>query len=244
MKLYPAIDLLDGRVVRLHKGDFDAVTDYGGDPAAVAAAYLAQGAEYLHVVDLSGARDGERRQSAAVQSLSNTGLRLQVGGGIRTREEIAAILKAGAERVIIGSLAVREPDTVAAWISEFGPDRIVAAFDVRLEAGIIWPLVAGWTRKGDEPLAALMERYTSSGLRHALVTDVDRDGALQGPNTALYAELCELWPDIAWQASGGVSSLADLTALKAIGADGAIVGKALFENRFTLGEALACLQSG
>jgi phosphoribosylformimino-5-aminoimidazole carboxamide ribotide isomerase len=244
MKLYPAIDLLDGRVVRLHKGDFDAVTDYGGDPAAVAAAYLAQGAEYLHVVDLSGARDGERRQSAAVQSLSNTGLRLQVGGGIRTREEIAAILKAGAERVIIGSLAVREPDTVAAWISEFGPDRIVAAFDVRLEAGIIWPLVAGWTRKGDEPLAALMERYTSSGLRHALVTDVDRDGALQGPNTALYAELCELWPDIAWQASGGVSSLQDLRELKAIGADGAIVGKALFENRFTLGEALACLQSG
>lgn len=244
MKLYPAIDLLDGRVVRLHKGDFDAVTDYGGDPAAVAAAYLAQGAEYLHVVDLSGARDGERRQSAAVQSLSNTGLRLQVGGGIRTREEIAAILKAGAERVIIGSLAVREPDTVAAWISEFGPDRIVAAFDVRLEAGIIWPLVSGWTRKGDEPLAALLERYTSSGLRHALVTDVDRDGALQGPNTSLYAELCELWPDIAWQASGGVSSLDDLVALKDVDADGAIVGKALFENRFTLGEALACLQSG
>lgn len=243
MKLYPAIDLLDGRVVRLHKGDFDSVTDYGGDPAAVAAAYLAQGAEYLHVVDLSGARDGARRQSAAIQSLSNTGLRLQVGGGLRSREEIASILKAGAERVIVGSLAVQAPKTVTSWIAEFGPARIVAAFDVRIEAGIIWPLIAGWTRKGDEPLAALLERYSQSGLRHALVTDVDRDGALQGPNMELYTELCELWPDIAWQASGGVSSLEDLTALSAIGADGAIVGKALFENRFTLGEALACLQS-
>jgi len=243
VKLYPAIDLLDGRVVRLHKGDFDAVTDYGGDPAAVAAAYLSDGAQYLHVVDLSGARDGERRQSATIQSLSNTGLRLQVGGGIRTREEVAAILEAGAERVIVGSLAVREPDTVATWVSEFGPDRIVAAFDVRIEAGITWPLVAGWTQKGDEPLAALLERYAQSGLRHALVTDVDRDGALSGPNVGLYGELCELWPGIAWQASGGVSCIDDLTALQAIGADGAIVGKALFENRFTLGEALACLQN-
>lgn len=244
MKLYPAIDLLDGRVVRLHKGDFDAVTDYGSDPAAVAAAYLAQGAEYLHVVDLSGARDGARRQSETIQSLSNTGLRLQVGGGIRSREEIASILKAGAERVIVGSLAVQAPKTVSGWISEFGAERVVAAFDVRIEAGTIWPLVAGWTRKGDEPLAALLERYAQSGLRHALVTDVDRDGALQGPNTGLYRDLCELWPDIAWQASGGVASLSDLTALKAAGAAGAIVGKALFENRFTLGEALSCLRSG
>lgn len=244
MKLYPAIDLLDGRVVRLHKGDFDAVTDYGGDPAAVAAAYLSQGTEYLHVIDLSGARDGVRRQSDTIQSLSNTGLRLQVGGGIRSSEEVASILKAGAERVIIGSLAVQAPKTVSEWITEFGPDRIVAAFDVRIESGTIWPLIAGWTRKGDEPLAALLERYERSGLRQALVTDVDRDGALQGPNTGLYRDLCELWPDIAWQASGGVASLEDLTDLKAAGADGVIVGKALFENRFTLGEALSCLQSG
>lgn len=243
MQLYPAIDLLDGRVVRLLKGDFDAVTDYGGDPGAIAASYAAGGADWLHAVDLSGARDGASRQTGTVRSLANSGLKIQVGGGVRTRAEIDELFSAGARRVIVGSVAITDPATMSVWLQDYGPHRLVAAFDVKLEAGMIWPTISGWTRLGPEPLATLMERYAGAGLEHVLVTDVSRDGALEGPNTDLYAQLSELWPDIKWQASGGVSSLDDLKGLARTGVDGAIVGKALLENRFTLAEALSCLRS-
>lgn len=243
MILYPAIDLLDGRVVRLARGNFSAVTDYGDDPAAVAVGYASDGAEWLHVVDLSGARDGGRRQTATIRSLANCGLRLQVGGGIRERSDIDALFEAGASRVIIGSLAVNDPDRVTNWLSEYGADRLVLALDVEEDGGTAWPMVAGWTRKGNEPLASLLERYRGAGLTHALVTDISRDGLLDGPNVALYADLVSLFPDIRWQASGGVSSLSDLGALEAAGASGAIIGKALYEGRFSLGEALACLRN-
>lgn len=243
MQLYPAIDLLDGRVVRLTRGDFDAVTDYGSDPGAIAVGYAAAGADWLHVVDLSGARDGQRRQTDAIRSLANSGLNLQVGGGVRSAEDIESLFNAGARRVIIGSLAVTAPEAMTEWITEFGGHRLVAAFDIRIQGDVIWPVVSGWTKLGNEPLAALMERYSGSGLEHALVTDVSRDGALEGPNSSLYSELAALWPDIRWQASGGVASLDDVRTLASTGADGAIIGKALFEARFTLGEALACLRS-
>ncbi|WP_421791831.1 HisA/HisF-related TIM barrel protein [Hyphobacterium sp.] len=244
MILYPAIDLLDGRVVRLTKGDFSAVTDYGDDPVAVAESYAALGAQWLHVVDLSGARDGTRRQTATISDLANCGLKVQVGGGIRKAVDIDALINAGASRVIVGSLAVTAPEQVASWISRYGPEKIVAAFDVRIEDGEIWPTTSGWTQSGAEPLAGLLEHYAGSGLRHALVTDVAKDGALEGPNVYLYSNLTALRPDIAWQASGGVAALSDLSALAKVGASGAIIGKALYEGRFTLAEAMACLPSG
>jgi phosphoribosylformimino-5-aminoimidazole carboxamide ribotide isomerase len=243
MKLYPAIDLLDGRVVRLARGNFDAVTDYDTAPEAVATNFAAAGADWLHVVDLSGARDGTRRQTGALRQLVNAGLKIQTGGGVRSQEDVAAVLDTGAARVIVGSLAVTAPDLVMGWIERFGPERIVAAFDVRVEDGIAWPTVSGWTRTASESLPDLLRRYAKSGLAHALVTDISRDGMLSGPNTELYADLTTQWPGIAWQASGGVSSLDDLVALSKAGADGAIIGKALYENRFTLEEAVACLRS-
>jgi phosphoribosylformimino-5-aminoimidazole carboxamide ribotide isomerase len=243
MILYPAIDLLDGRVVRLARGDFDAVTDYESDPADIAARYADAGADWLHVVDLSGARDGTRRQTGVLRKLAAAGLKLQTGGGVRTHEDVAALLDAGAERVVVGSLAVTSPELVLGWIEHFGAERIAAAFDVQVEAGVAWPTVSGWTKRASENLPALLKRYRRSGLSHALVTDISRDGMLTGPNTELYQTLVTTFPGIAWQASGGVSSLEDLVALKAAGADGAIIGKALYEGRFTLEEAFACLQS-
>jgi len=241
MILYPAIDVLDGRVVRLAKGDFDAVTDYGDDPVAVARQFKAAGAEWLHLVDLSGARDGARRQQSLVNAIAQVGLKVQTGGGVRSRADVDAILDAGAARAVVGSLAVSNPQTVISWVQDLGGDAIATAFDVRLDdAGIAYPTLKGWTESADKTLADLLEDYRQAGLRHALVTDVERDGMLQGPNAALYSDLVAARPEMFWQASGGVSSVNDLTALKASGVAGAIIGRALFEGRFTLEEALAC----
>ena len=240
MILYPAIDVLDGRVVRLEKGDFDAVTDYGDDPVAIATAYRAAGAEWLHMVDLSGARDGARRQGELVSRISGTGINVQTGGGVRSAEDVETILSAGAKRAVIGSLAVTAPDTVLGWLNRFGAEAITAAFDVRIVNDTPYPAVKGWTEVTAAPLGQLLARYGRSELTHAMVTDVGRDGMLEGPNTALYADLSRARPDLSWQASGGVSSLDDLKALKKAGVAGAIIGKALFEGRFTLEEALSC----
>ena len=238
MILYPAIDVLDGHVVRLSKGDFDAVTRYGDDPVAVAERFRDAGAEWIHLVDLSGARDGERRQADVVGAVAATGLKVQTGGGVRKERDVEAILEAGAARAVVGSLAVNEPRTVAAWIGRFGREHVAAAFDVRFDEGVAWPTSAGWTKRSERTLAELLDDYRDSGLVHALVTDVGRDGILEGPATDLYADLARARPTVQWQASGGVASVKDIEALKAAGASGAIVGRALYEARFTLEEAL------
>ena len=242
MILYPAIDLLDGRVVRLHKGEFDAVTDYGDDPRAVAEQFGEAGAVWVHVVDLSGARDGARRQGEIIRSICETGLRVQTGGGVRSSEDIEELLAAGVERVIIGSLAVTDPKRVSGWLQHYDGDHITLALDVRQIAGRYRPALKGWTYTSDTTLEDVIARYEGKGLAHALVTDIGRDGDLSGPNIALYKRLAADYPSINWQASGGVSSLDDLRAAREAGAAGAITGKALYEGRFTIGEAVACLR--
>ncbi|WP_019961660.1 1-(5-phosphoribosyl)-5-[(5-phosphoribosylamino)methylideneamino] imidazole-4-carboxamide isomerase [Woodsholea maritima] len=239
MILYPAIDVLDGRVVRLKQGDFNAVTDYGDDPVRVAEGYLAAGASWLHMVDLSGARDGARRQHDLVKAVSDVGIKVQTGGGVRSEADVEAILEAGASRAVIGSLAVTDVQTVIGWLARFGGDQLALAFDVRIMDGAPYPTTHGWAEADDRPLGELLSDYRRAGLRHALVTDVGRDGLLEGPNLDLYRDLVVARPDVAWQASGGVASLNDLRALKSLGASGAIIGKALFEGRFTVGDALA-----
>lgn len=243
MKLYPAIDLLDGRVVRLEQGEFDSVTDYGGDPVAVAERYRDQGADWMHVVDLSGARDGMQGQTEAIGSICATGLKVQSGGGIRNRGHVARLLNLGVSRVIIGSLAVSEPQTVCRWIDEFGPDAILAAFDLRLVDGMAYPTTHGWAETAKRTLDDVLRAFENSGLCQALATDISRDGALSGPATDLYSKLVEDWPGIKWQASGGVAQLSDLPSLRQSGVDGVIIGKALFEKRFTLAEAFQCLRA-
>jgi phosphoribosylformimino-5-aminoimidazole carboxamide ribotide isomerase len=240
--LYPAIDLLDGRVVRLHKGEFDAVTDYGDDPVAVAESFGEAGASWVHVVDLSGARDGARRQSETIRAICRTGLRVQTGGGVRSAEDVESLLAMDVERVIVGSLAVTEPETVRRWIGRYGRDRITLALDVRRIGGRYRPALAGWTDLMMTTLDDVVKAYDGAGMAHALVTDIGRDGDLSGPNLTLYKGLVERYPAVAWQASGGIASLDDIEAVRAAGAAGAISGKALYEGRFTLAEALKCLQ--
>ncbi len=242
MIIYPAIDLRGGRVVRLTEGRFDQEKTYGDDPLAVAKGFAADGAQWLHVVDLDGAKDPARRQTPLVERLAReSGLQVQTGGGIRDAAQVGALLAAGAQRVIVGSLAVRSPDLVAGWLKEFGNNRIVLALDVVLDAaGVPRLAVAGWQETSNVTLDDLLRFFLPHGLRHVLCTDISRDGKLTGPNAALYASLVKKFPSLQLQASGGVSSLDDLRALRATGAAGAIVGRALYENRFTLKEALAC----
>jgi phosphoribosylformimino-5-aminoimidazole carboxamide ribotide isomerase len=242
MIIYPAIDLRGGRVVRLTEGKFDQEKTYGSDPLAVAREFASAGATWLHVVDLDGAKDPAQRQTALVESLARgSGLRVQTGGGIRDEAQITALLAAGVQRVIVGSLAARQPDLVRGWLGKFGAERIILSPDVRLDAaGTPRVAAAGWQESTGLALDDLLEGFLPAGLRHILCTDISRDGKLTGPNAALYSSLVKKFPTLQIQASGGVSSLDDLRTLQATGAAGAIVGRALYEKKFTLPQALAC----
>lgn len=242
MIIYPAIDLRGGRVVRLTEGRFDQEKSYGDDPLAVARGFAAGGAQWLHVVDLDGAKDPAKRQTTLVARLTReSGLRVQTGGGIRNAAQVEALLAAGAERVIVGSLAVTKPKLVASWLEKFGSEKLVLALDARADASGAFRLAtAGWQETSELTVADLIVRYLPHGLRHVLCTDISRDGKLTGPNAALYTELRTRFPALQIQASGGVSSLDDLRELKASHLAGAIVGRALYENKFSLPEALAC----
>ena len=233
MELIPAIDLRNGQCVRLLKGDFAAETVYANDPAVVLERYVELGAKHVHVVDLDGARDGTQRNSAVVHRLAaDHRVRLQVGGGLRIRARVDAMLSIGVERVVIGSIAVSDPDTVADWLQTLGPRRLVLAFDVRLdESGTPYLTTHGWQQRSDRTLWEAVEGFLDAGLEHVLCTDVDRDGALSGPNCELYSEAVRRFPQIAWQASGGVARTSDLRALADCGVAAVISGRALLENR-------------
>lgn len=238
MKLLPAIDLIRGRCVRLEQGDFARETAYSDDPAAALSAFAAGGAEEAHLVDLEGARAREPRQHDMFVGLARTApLKIQVAGGFRTREHVAHVLNAGVSRVVLGSLALDDPAAFSSLLADFGPDQLTAALDVRIEGGR--PMVAthGWLTGSGQSLDDVLQRFPL--VRHVLVTDISRDGVLAGPNVALMQSVARRFPAIELQASGGVSSLDDLAALRATGAVRAIVGKAIWEKRFTVAEGVA-----
>jgi phosphoribosylformimino-5-aminoimidazole carboxamide ribotide isomerase len=238
MELIPAIDLKDGRCVRLFKGDFAAETVYSHDPASVLNRYRELGASRVHVVDLDGARDGNQSNRQIIFDLAASGdARLQVGGGLRTLERVQALLRAGVERAVVGSIAVTAPEQVIAWTADVDPEQLVLAFDVRIDRGGI-PMLAthGWQETSGVVLWQAAERFLKHGLRHVLCTDISRDGALSGPNLDLYAEAAQRFPPIQWQASGGVANAADLDALRRCGVAAVISGKALLENRISAEE--------
>jgi len=241
LHVIPAIDLLGGHCVRLLHGDFNKCKIYQRDPVTLANEYAAAGAGWLHVVDLAASRDGEDADiQPLLQLLGNTSQSVQTGGGVRNASDIHIRLDHGAERVVVGSISVTEPERFTAWLEKFGPDRLVAALDVRIdEAGIPWPRTHGWTQGANRSLWQLLDFYQTRGLRHLLCTDISRDGAMGGPNVDLYRDITLRYPGLALQASGGVSKLDDLKELSTTGADSAITGKALLEGCFTVSEAVA-----
>ena len=239
MIIYPAIDLKDGKCVRLKQGDFAAVTVYETDPMKMAAKFTEAGAEWVHMVDLDGAKAGEMQQFDLIANVAkNTKLKVQAGGGIRSEKTVKRLLDSGVARVVVGSLAVKNRALVQQWLREFGGDRIILAFDIRYHDGEPEILTHGWQAGSQQLLWDVLDAYDGSGLKSILCTDVGRDGMLEGSNHALYRVMQERWPQLEVLASGGVSGLEDLLDLAKIGASGAIVGKAIYEGRINLANAI------
>lgn len=238
MNVIPAIDLRDGQCVRLYQGDFAQQTNYTIEPASLASEYETMGFDALHIVDLDGARSGRQQNQEIIRKIVETSkLTVQLGGGIRTDSQIASWLDTGLARAVIGSLAISEPDRVRDWLANYGPEKIVLALDVHVDAAGI-PRVAthGWRQAEEITLWQCIAEYENVGLRHVLCTDISRDGALAGPNLHLYVEFISRHPDIQLQASGGVRNIDDLTALRKLGAAAAISGRALLDGKITASE--------
>lgn len=237
MILLPAIDLIAGRCVRLRMGEFNTAKTYSDDPEAALADFVNQGATEVHIVDLDGARSGQPRQTALLRRLAaSTSAQLQVAGGLRTAGHVEELLAAGVNRAVIGSLALLDPRSFAAILSRFGPDRITLALDVRIKGET--PMVAthGWTQDSGRSLAGLLAEFPN--VRHLLVTDIACDGMLKGPNALLMAMITAAFPHVELQASGGVSVLDDLNLLRSASAVRAVVGKAIWEERFSVAEGV------
>jgi phosphoribosylformimino-5-aminoimidazole carboxamide ribotide isomerase len=239
--IYPAIDVRDGRVVRLRQGDYAQETRYPDAPLALALRYAQTGARWLHLVDLDAARDGGYANEDLLRAIkAGSDLKVQTGGGVRSEADLRRLLQAGADRVVIGSLAVREPERVAEWLARYSSEAITVALDTRQDDAGGWVLpVKGWTETGEHRLDSLAVAYADIGLTHLLCTDIGRDGMLAGPNLDLYAHLRAIAPQLQIQASGGARDLADVVAAREAGCAGIVLGKALLEGRMDLGQALA-----
>ncbi len=242
MRLIPAIDLRAGHCVRLLHGDFQAETRYPVHPDSLLTRYREAGADWLHIVDLDGARDGAGdcapgNRAIIVELAARKAVNLQVGGGLRNTAALAQMLDAGVARAVIGSAAISQVEQVQSWLAHFGAERLTLAFDVSIDdGGCPKVMTHGWQRQSECALWDALDNYSASPLKHVLCTDVGRDGALTGPNVGLYREAVRRYPQIEWQASGGIRNAQDLHALSAAGVAAAISGKALLENLIPLEE--------
>ena len=237
--IIPAIDLIEGSVVRLYQGDYEQKTEYKLDPIDVVHSYADQGAQWLHIVDLTGAKDTSKRQ---LELMVATGrMQFQAGGGIRSEEDVAQLLEIGVKRVVIGSLAVKEPELVKGWITKYGAEAIVLALDINIdESGNKFIATHGWQENSGVSIEDLLNDFLSVGAKHVLCTDISRDGTLQGANHQLYTEMTKQFPTVGWQASGGIGNLNDIAVLKPTNVSGVILGRALLEGKFTVKQAIEC----
>ena len=240
--IIPALDLIEGQVVRALPGDYGKVTEYKVDPIKQFNAYFDAGSEWLHLVDLTGAKNTKERQLSLIgQLLSGTPANIQIGGGIRTEQDVIDLLNAGAKRVVVGSTAVREPQRVKSWIQKYGVEQIVLALDINVDAqGQRKVAISGWQEDSGVTIEDLLDSYLEVGLKHVLCTDISRDGTLSGSNVELYRDLCRQYPQIKFQSSGGIGSLDDIAALRGTGVAGVIVGRALLDGKFSVEESIAC----
>ncbi len=239
MKIFPAIDLFGGQAVRLYQGDYNQMTVYDPDPLNTVRKFEAAGAKHLHLVDLEGAKTGQTTNLPTIQRLaSQTGLFLEVGGGIRNMDTIRRYLDAGASRVILGTAAVTDPDFTAQAVAQYG-EKIAVGAD--LKDGKV--AIKGWLETSQDTWEVFFERMQALGVKTIICTDISRDGAMRGTNLDLYRLLADRYA-MAIIASGGVSSLEDIRALKAAGAAGAIIGKAYYTGAIDLAQAIALGEGG
>ncbi|MGH2319293.1 1-(5-phosphoribosyl)-5-[(5-phosphoribosylamino)methylideneamino]imidazole-4-carboxamide isomerase [Planococcus sp. SE5232] len=238
-QIYPAIDLRDGKCVRLFQGDYAQETIYGDSPVDMAKKFVEAGAQWIHMVDLDGAKDGVRINDQVVIEAAKLGANVQVGGGIRTREDIEHYLSNGVARVIIGSLAIRNPELAVSFIEEFGADRIVIGIDAKNGMAA----TEGWIETSGQAATEVANYFASKGAKHFIYTDIATDGTLAGPNIEANRALADS-EEAQVIVSGGIGSLEDVRNVKKASTHsniaGVIIGKALYEKRFTLEEALSC----
>jgi phosphoribosylformimino-5-aminoimidazole carboxamide ribotide isomerase len=231
MQLIPAIDIIDGQVVRLRQGDYQQKTVYGNSPAEVARRFEQLGFQRLHVVDLDGAKSKHVVNLEALRQItSSTHLTVDFGGGVKTDDDVEKAFDAGAAMVTAGSIAVSHPEVVEQWLARYGAERIILGADVR--NGRV--SINGWQEDSELELIPFLRRYVGMGVKQVLCTDISRDGMLQGPATSLYKEVLKAFPQLWLIASGGVSSAEDLEELEAAGVPAVVFGKAIYEGKIDL----------
>lgn len=231
MKAIPAIDLIDGKVVRLYQGKFENQTDYALNPVDYAIQLERNGIDRLHLVDLSGAKEGKLVHTNILRQITAvTGLKIDFGGGVKTENDVSTILDAGADQVVVGSLCVRNPELISEWIGRIGTKHFVLALDTDGEN----VRISGWQEDSGKSLREVLKPFLSFSGLSVLTTDIRRDGTGRGPGIAMYQQLVADYPQFNWIASGGVESVKDLYELRSIGCSGCVVGKALLEGKITL----------
>ncbi|MEC7753937.1 MAG: 1-(5-phosphoribosyl)-5-[(5-phosphoribosylamino)methylideneamino]imidazole-4-carboxamide isomerase [Bacteroidota bacterium] len=236
MKIIPAIDVISGKAVRLTKGDYNQKKEYSDSPLEVAQRFEQAGITHLHLVDLDGAKAQKPQNLEVLEAISSkTRLRVDFGGGVKSRESLEAVLKAGAQQVTAGSIAAKDPEMVFSWLKHYGAEKVILGADVIDEKIAI----SGWQEDSGLDLFPFLEQYLAKGVTYCICTDVSKDGMLQGPSIELYKKIIKEFPQLKLIASGGVAELNDLYELREAGLYGAIIGKAYYEGRISLDELAA-----
>ena len=230
MRIIPAIDIIDGKCVRLSKGDYSTQKTYNENPLEVAKTYEDHGIEYLHLVDLDGAKSKHIVNHKVLESLANkTNLKIDFGGGLKSDEDLRIAFESGAKQITGGSIAVKDPDTFTSWIEHYGAEKIILGADVKGE----YIATDGWLETSDQSLFDFLAHYQTKGIQHTICTDISKDGMLQGPSFDLYQKILSE-TEVKLIASGGISQFDELPRLAEMGCEGTIIGKAIYENRISL----------
>lgn len=239
MYIIPAIDLRNNKCVRLYQGDYAQETIYADNPLDVITNFEQSGSSWVHIVDLDGAKDPAMHQRDLIKKIcKHTQLNVQTGGGIRDADQVEELLNAGVQRIVIGSLAIKNPDLIKSWFKKWGADRFVLALDVNKIDDEYYIAIHGWQEKSTQTLFDFLKDFNEAGLIHALCTDISLDGTLKGPNVKLYQDILNQYPDLKLQASGGVASLDDIVVLNKNKLSACIIGRALYEGKIILDEAI------
>ncbi len=233
MRIIPAIDLIDGKCVRLEKGDYNKKTQYYEDPLDAAKQFEDSGIAYLHLVDLDGARAGKVVNRAVLEKIaSQTQLKIDFSGGIRTEDDVKSVFENGANQITLGSIAVKNPELFSKWLQKYGAEKIILGADT-LDGKIS---VNGWLESAGVELSDFLQNKVEQGVQYVMCTDISKDGMMQGPSFELYEKILKQHSELKLIASGGISSIEDLQKLKSMGIEGVIVGKAIYEGKIMLNQ--------
>ena len=231
MRIIPAIDIIDGKCVRLSKGDYDTKKIYNENPLEVAKSFEAHGIEYLHLVDLDGAKSSQIVNYKVLEQIaSKTNLKIDFGGGLKSDSDLKIAFESGANQITGGSIAIKQPEVFKSWIQQYGADKIILGADAMNEKVAI----SGWLEESKEEVIPFIQSYQQEGIQYVICTDISKDGMLEGPSFELYQRILEQTKDLKLIASGGISTFDELPKLAEIGCEGTIIGKAIYEGRITL----------